>query len=77
MAQRRPRQGGRQSKGPRDLLATRLPMDEADWLRDLADEIGMTNSDTIAVLLRIARKHLDELPSGVGEQKELPLHRAS
>jgi len=77
MAQRRSSGAGRRSKGPRDLMATRLPLAEADRLRDLADELRMTNSDTIAALLRIAMKHLDELPVVANEQKELPLSKAS
>lgn len=76
MAQRRSSGAGRRSKGPRDLMATRLPLEEADRLRDLADELRMTNSDTIAALLRIAMKHLGELPVA-NDQEELPLSKAS
>jgi hypothetical protein len=73
MAKRRP-YGGRRSKGPRDLMATRLPIEEADRIRDLAEERGMTNTDFLAELLRIGLRHLDELQA---TQKELPLSKAS
>jgi hypothetical protein len=74
MAKRIARQGGRRSLGPRDLLGTRLPVDEADHYRDLADQYGRSNSDFIAELLRIAVRHIDEFPTGPGpDQKELPL----
>jgi len=72
MPKRLKRQGGRRSLGERALLGTRLPIQEADYLRDLADEYGMTNSDFLAALLRIALRHLDEMPPTVA-QKELPL----
>jgi hypothetical protein len=60
-------------------MATRLPLDEADRIRDLADELGMTNSDTLAALLRIAMRHLQEMPvpATAATQKELPLSKAS
>jgi hypothetical protein len=77
MAERRGR-GGRPSKGQRDLFVTRPPMEDADKLRDLADELGMTLSDTLAALLRIGLRHLGELPAPSStKQKELPLIQAS
>jgi hypothetical protein len=59
--------------GERDLLGTRLPIHEADQLRDLADQYGMTNNDFLAELLRIGLRHLDEFPENGSTQKELPL----
>lgn len=75
MAKRRT-YGGRRSKGERDLLATRLPLEEADRIRDLAEERGMTNTDFLAALVRLGLEHLDEIPAPT-TQKELPLDKAS
>jgi hypothetical protein len=69
---------GRRSRGPRELLGTRVAPDEAQHYRNLAGEYGLSQSDFIAALLRIGERHLHELPKQpVREQEELPLNRAS
>ena len=52
---RRRSQGGRPSKGERDLLSTRLPVALAEAVRDEAERQGLSYSDYIGNL--IAAKH--------------------
>jgi hypothetical protein len=68
---------GRRSRGPRELLGTRLAPAEAKRYRDLAEEHGLSISDFIAELLRISVRHIDELPAPALDQEELPLSQAS
>jgi hypothetical protein len=68
---------GRRSRGPRELLGTRVPPALAQHYRDLANEYGLSQSDFIAELLLIAEQHLDELPALAPNQEELPLSQAS
>lgn len=76
MAKRRPGPG-RPSKGDRALMATRLPLDDAEDVKALAEARDWTYSETLAELVGIALKHLDELPPGPTPQEELPLTKAS
>lgn len=43
--------GGRKSKGPRELLGTRPAVPLAEAARNRADELGLSMSDYLATLL--------------------------
>lgn len=70
---------GRPSKGPRDVIVTRVPTDDSAELRDLAEARDWSFSETAAALIRIGLRHRDELPAGTKPrgQQELPLNKAS
>ncbi|MCF7547283.1 hypothetical protein [Pseudonocardia sp. WMMC193] len=78
MAKREAR-GGRPSKGPRDLMVTRLSLTDGKRVRDLADSLEWTYSDTLAYLVQIAFSHPEALPTPLPPpvQEELPLTKAS
>jgi hypothetical protein len=74
------RGGGRPSKGPRDVIVTRVPTVDSAELRGLAEARDWSFSETAAALIRIGLRHRDELPpetSTSREQEELPLNKAS
>ena len=69
---------GRRSRGPRELLGTRVSPELAQHYRNLASGYGLTQTEFIAALLRIGERHLDELAvTPAINQEELPLDRAS
>lgn len=77
MAKREAR-GGRPSKGPRDLMVTRLSIADGEQVRALAAELDWSYSDTLAALVRIGLSHREELPPAASNpQGELPLTKAS
>lgn len=76
MAKRQPGRG-RPSKGPRDLMVTRLPVDVGEQVRDLAVDRDWSYSETLAALVGIGLQHVAELPVAPSEQEELPLTKAS
>ena len=76
MAKRTSR-GGRPSKGPRDLMVTRLQAPVAEQVRNLAVDRDWSYSDTLAALVAIGLEHLADLPVAPAEQEELPLTKAS
>jgi hypothetical protein len=43
--------GGRKTKGARELLGTRTPVALAEAARDRVDELGISMSDYLAILL--------------------------
>lgn len=49
-----PRKGGRPHKGPRQYLATRIPVGDADRAHEAAAAAGLTISDYLALVLREA-----------------------
>ncbi len=69
---------GRRSRGPRELLGTRVSPELAQRYRDLASRYGLSQTEFIAELLVIGERHIDELatPPTIN-QEELPLNRAS
>lgn len=67
-ARRAHKGAGRPSKGARELFATRMPADEADRFRELADTLGVSYSDLLLELQRIGMAHRDELPFTVQEE---------
>ncbi|MCE0767402.1 hypothetical protein LWC35_31550 [Pseudonocardia kujensis] len=73
------RAGGRPSKGPRDVIVTRVPTSDSAELRELAEARDWSFSETAAALIRIGLRHRDELPAETTPrgQEELPLHKAS
>lgn len=77
MAKRQPGRGGRPSKGPRDLMVTRLQTHVAEQVRALADDRDWSYSETLAALVAISLDHLADLPGAPAEQEELPLTKAS
>lgn len=77
MAKRQPGRGGRPSKGPRDLMVTRLPVGVGEQVRDLAVDRDWSYSETLAALVAIGLEHVAELPIARAEQEELPLTKAS
>jgi hypothetical protein len=76
MAKRRPGPG-RPSKGDRELMATRLPLDVSGGVKALAEARDWSYSETLAELVAIGLNHLAELPPAPTEQEELPLTKAS
>ena len=76
MAKRQPGRG-RPSKGQRDLMVTRLPIEVGQRVRDLAEQRDWSYSDTLAALVASGLRHLDELPPSETGQEELPLTKAS
>jgi hypothetical protein len=77
MAKREAR-GGRPSKGPRDLMVTRLSLTDGEQVRALAAELDWSYSDTLAALVRIGLSRRGELPpAAANTQGELPLTKAS
>jgi hypothetical protein len=76
---KRQAQGGRPGKGPRDLMVTRVSIDLGQSVRNLAIEQDWSYSDTLAALIQIGLRHLDELPHQMpaGQQEALPLTKAS
>ena len=77
MAKREAR-GGRPSKGPRDLMVTRLSISDGEQVRALAAELDWSYSDTLAALVRIGLSHRAALPKPKTDaQEELPLTKAS
>lgn len=77
MAKREAR-GGRPSKGPRDLMVTRLSLPDGEQVRALAAELDWSYSDTLAALVRIGLTHRETLPTAAPQtQEELPLTKAS
>lgn len=73
------RGGGRPSKGPRDVIVTRVPTTDSAELRELAEARDWSFSETAAALIRIGLRHRDELPveAKARGQQELPLNKAS
>lgn len=76
MAKRRPGPG-RPSKGHRELMATRLPHDVSGDVKALAEARDWSYSETLAELVAIGLRHLDELLPVPTAQEELPLTKAS
>lgn len=76
MAKRQPGRG-RPSKGERDLMVTRLPVEVGRRIREIAERRDWSYSETLAALAAIALLHVDELPADSTDQEELPLNRAS
>jgi hypothetical protein len=75
---KREARGGRPSKGPRDLMVTRLSIADGEQVRALAAELDWSYSDTLAALVRIGLSHREELPPAASNpQGELPLTKAS
>jgi hypothetical protein len=70
---------GRPSKGPRDVIVTRVPTVDSAELRELAEAHDWSFSETAAALIRIGLRHRDELPAAnpPHTQQELPLNKAS
>lgn len=70
---------GRPSKGPRDMIVTRVPTVDSAELRELAEARDWSFSETAAALIRIGLRHRDELPTEAlaNAQEELPLTKAS
>ncbi|GJF04262.1 hypothetical protein PSD17_32190 [Pseudonocardia sp. D17] len=70
---------GRPSKGPRDVIVTRVPTDDSAELREEAAARDWSFSETAAALIRIGLRHRDELPapSKPHGQQELPMNKAS
>jgi hypothetical protein len=70
---------GRPSKGPRDVIVTRVPTEDSAQLRELAEARDWSFSETAAALIRIGLRHRDELPAETKSrgQQELPLNKAS
>ncbi len=67
-------------KGQRELFATRLPLEEALQMRELANTLGLTLTDTLHALVRIGYRHRDDLHRVLParrHQEELPLNKAS
>lgn len=80
MAKRTAARGvGRPSKGPRDVIVTRVPTVDSAELRDLAEELDWSLSETAAALIRIGLRNRHELPKTPQSeaQEELPLTKAS
>jgi hypothetical protein len=50
------------------LFATRLPIEEADEFRELADTLGVSYSDLLLALQRIGMAHRTELPFAAQEE---------
>ena len=72
-------QGGRPSKGDRDLLVTRPSRAVGDAVRARADAAGLTISDYVAALLATVHDLPEHAPrplAGVN-QEELPLSRSA
>jgi hypothetical protein len=70
--------GGRPSKGDRDLLVTRPARPLGDVVRARADEAGLTISEYVAVVLAHAHGMPEHAPATLGArpQTELPLKSA-
>jgi hypothetical protein len=56
------RNGGRPSKGARELFATRLPEPEARSFRELAEQLDVSYSELLLELHRVGMAHCNELP---------------
>ena len=74
---KRPAGPGRPSKGQRHLMATRLPIDVADAVRDLAESRDWSYTDTLAALIALGLDHVTDLLPASTQQEELPLTKAS
>lgn len=67
-------QGGRKSKGPRELLGTRPAVPLADAARTRADELGLSISDYLATLLATDLDMLQYAPRPTDPTRlELPI----
>lgn len=68
-------QGGRPSKGARDMIATRPPVEVGDAVRIAADKQGMTISDYVAKILAEVHGLPQFAPKTppVSDQGELPI----
>lgn len=71
--------GGRPSLGPRHAIQTKLPIPEAEKLRELTDLLGTSSS---AYISQIMIEHLStidmvEVRSHIQGQEALPLDQAS
>lgn len=76
MAIQRRRGGGpgRPSKGERHVMATRIPVADAEWIFELADSQGISASEYLAALIS---EHLKTAERHPESQEELPISRAS
>jgi hypothetical protein len=69
------RRGGRRSKGERHLVGARMPVQDANKLRTVAEAEGSTVSDYVA---RIMHEHLMTIDvNSLHGQEALPISRAS
>jgi hypothetical protein len=71
--------GGRPSKGDRELFVTRVPKPVALVIRERAEELDLSYSEYLAGLLATALEMPEHAPSMPKDrdQEELPLTRAS
>jgi hypothetical protein len=71
--------GGRPSKGDRELFVTRVPKPVALVIRERAEELDLSYSEYLAGLLATALEMPQHAPSAPKDrdQEELPLTRAS
>lgn len=65
---------GRPSKGERHVMATRIPVADAEWIFELADSQGISASEYLAGLISDHLKTAERHPK---PQEELPISRAS